>query len=293
MRVVMNEICLESYQINPFVRYVQLLDVAKLPYSYFTRPYDCRLWYVYKGSGVLYVGKNTYPISHGMLAIWHPGIRYKLESDKDDSLFLLGVNFDFTQNSNNFSYPIPPDSESQFESKKILETVVINDIPAANNCIILSNTQPVEDMLLKILHEFDTKKIYYPVIISSILRNILFYAFRKQNLALAKQNYDSDKVDKILAFIQSNYKKNITNHSISEYFNYHPNYLNKLVKQSTGSSLYQYIINYRISKAIDLLSNTSLSIGTIAIDTGFKDIYHFSKTFKQKTGLPPSKLRFI
>jgi transcriptional regulator GlxA family with amidase domain len=44
-------------------------------------------------------------------------------------------------------------------------------------------------------------------------------------------------------------------------------------------------------KAIDLLQNSSLPIGEIAVSIGFCDIAHFSKTFKQKTGLSPSAFR--
>lgn len=289
----MNKFYLESFEINPFVRYVQSFKVLRSEYPSFFQSYDCRLFYIYKGSGILYINDESYRLTHGMLVIWHPGIKYRMKSDDNNTLILLGANFDFTQNHNDISYPIPPDNELQFDSKKILEKVTINDILVANDSIILSNTQSVEDMMLKMLHEFDAKKIFYPVIISSILKNILFYAFRKYTVSSDPKNKDDDKIDEILAYIQNHYMMNITNQSIGECFNYHPNYLNKLVLQSTGKSLYQYIINYRISKAIDLLSNTSLSVNAIAIETGFKDVHHFSKIFKQKTGMPPSKLRLL
>jgi AraC-like DNA-binding protein len=36
---------------------------------------------------------------------------------------------------------------------------------------------------------------------------------------------------------------------------------------------------------------SSFSIGRIADLLGYSDIYHFSKQFKEKTGIPPSRFR--
>jgi AraC-like DNA-binding protein len=60
---------------------------------------------------------------------------------------------------------------------------------------------------------------------------------------------------------------------------------------NTGSSLHQYLLNYRISMAIELIESTYGSITDIAYQVGFKDISHFSKYFKKKTGRAPSEFR--
>ena len=50
-----------------------------------------------------------------------------------------------------------------------------------------------------------------------------------------------------------------------------------------------YILSLKIALAKNLLSVGTLPISEIAELCGFFDIYHFSKTFKNEVGIPPSK----
>ena len=58
-----------------------------------------------------------------------------------------------------------------------------------------------------------------------------------------------------------------------------------------GTSPKQYLIKFRMSKAIELLSESSLSIKDIAMVCGFTDEKYFSRAFKKIYGYPPSQLR--
>jgi AraC family transcriptional regulator len=54
---------------------------------------------------------------------------------------------------------------------------------------------------------------------------------------------------------------------------------------------YQYVISSRLQKARELMKNGALSMGEIALLTGFADISSFSKAFRKKYGQPPSFYR--
>jgi AraC-like DNA-binding protein len=58
-------------------------------------------------------------------------------------------------------------------------------------------------------------------------------------------------------------------------------------KAQTGVSPKQYQIQIRLHKAQDFLANTPKSIGEIAEILGFDSGFHFSKQFKDSTGLSP------
>jgi len=62
-------------------------------------------------------------------------------------------------------------------------------------------------------------------------------------------------------------------------------------KKTTGSSPRQYHLQIRINKAKKLLSETELSIETIADRLGFSSVYYFSRFFKNKTSLSPTAYR--
>jgi|SRR6478609_1819969 len=66
---------------------------------------------------------------------------------------------------------------------------------------------------------------------------------------------------------------------------------NEKVKNFTGFSPLNYLINIRISEAIRLLNQDVESVTTIALATGFYSSQHFSTTFKKLTGYTPSEFR--
>lgn len=63
------------------------------------------------------------------------------------------------------------------------------------------------------------------------------------------------------------------------------------MKELTGQSPKEFISDFRLKKAIMFLENTNDSIIDVATKTGFNDPVYFARTFKQKTGLTPSKYR--
>ena len=62
-------------------------------------------------------------------------------------------------------------------------------------------------------------------------------------------------------------------------------------KKYFGVSAGEYIINARLQNAAYLLHDTNLSIATIATQSGYHDIFHFSKQFKQYYRVSPCKYR--
>ena len=66
---------------------------------------------------------------------------------------------------------------------------------------------------------------------------------------------------------------------------------NEKVKNYSGFTPLNYLINIRISEAIKLLKKKDVSITDIALDTGFYSSQHFSTTFKKLTGYTPSEFR--
>ena len=63
------------------------------------------------------------------------------------------------------------------------------------------------------------------------------------------------------------------------------------VKNYTGFSPLNYLINIRISEAIKLLKRPDVHVTDIALDVGFYSSQHFATTFKKLTGYTPSDFR--
>jgi AraC-like DNA-binding protein len=70
-----------------------------------------------------------------------------------------------------------------------------------------------------------------------------------------------------------------------------PNYFGDLVKKETGSTALDYIHNKLIDEAKTRIFDPSKTINDIASDLGFKYQQHFTRLFKQRTGLTPNEYR--
>jgi AraC-like DNA-binding protein len=192
-------------------------------------------------------------------------------------------------NHNDLNYPIFPEKIHDFKQANILEKVTFFDAAIFNNPIYLRNYYTIEHLLISIKDEYHTRKKYFLTKISCMLTSLLIDIYRFSNMYKDSNRNLSNKgtIDVLIQYIHNNYNLPITNKKIGLHFNYHPNYLNKLMIQHTGTSLHQYIINYRISHAINLLKSSDNNIKEISHLAGFKDINHFSKCFKKKVGFSP------
>lgn len=54
---------------------------------------------------------------------------------------------------------------------------------------------------------------------------------------------------------------------------------------------FQWIRNRRLEKAKELLTHSGISITEVSLATGFENVSHFSKVWKQKYGVSPSAMR--
>lgn len=66
-------------------------------------------------------------------------------------------------------------------------------------------------------------------------------------------------------------------------------YLGDVFKSYTGMTPYQYYLHLKVNKAKELIERDELNIKEIAHRLGFEDQYYFSRLFKKKTGVPPSR----
>lgn len=68
-------------------------------------------------------------------------------------------------------------------------------------------------------------------------------------------------------------------------------HLAKRFRAITGFAPRQFVIRRRIRFAETLMSDTQLSLGQIAEAAGYRDVFFFSRQFKQLNGVPPASYR--
>lgn len=103
----------------------------------------------------------------------------------------------------------------------------------------------------------------------------------------------SPVIIKLLKHIETNYKDDLNLKEISESLNINSIYLGQLFQKETGILFSDYINNFRINKAKDLLVNTSLKASEIGDLVGYANKNYFYRKFKNIVGVTPSDWRKI
>lgn len=90
-------------------------------------------------------------------------------------------------------------------------------------------------------------------------------------------------------FIESQYYRTISVERMARYLNLNRSYFSKIFRQHTGKSPQQYLVDFRLQKAAELLSAQGLTPGEAARQVGYTDVFNFSRMFSRRYGVPPSR----
>lgn len=93
-----------------------------------------------------------------------------------------------------------------------------------------------------------------------------------------------------IKYIESNYQNpKLSNAALAKKCNISEVYFRKIFTETYKTTPKQFIVDMRINKAKQLLSDGILNIGAVAEKCGFSNQYHFCRLFKEKTGLTPTE----
>lgn len=77
----------------------------------------------------------------------------------------------------------------------------------------------------------------------------------------------------------------------AELLDYHPNYLWKIIKNERGITFSDYIAEYKLRRARELLTMTDMSVAEIAEKLKYTNAQNFIRFFNKMTGVTPGKYR--
>ncbi|WP_338541666.1 AraC family transcriptional regulator [Paenibacillus tundrae] len=100
-----------------------------------------------------------------------------------------------------------------------------------------------------------------------------------------------DIVDQAIRYIEEHFAESVTLDALSRALNYNVQYLSRKFKSKMGRSPIDYLIHFRMEKAILLLSETDAAVQDIACQVGYDDLFYFIRRFKKHTGLVPGQYR--
>ncbi|MEO3406327.1 helix-turn-helix transcriptional regulator [Mucilaginibacter sp. CAU 1740] len=155
------------------------------------------------------------------------------------------------------------------------------------NTIINSElAEDMRDITEIMMKEYSRHNLYRAEILKRYFKIFLIYLSR-QFEAIAqpsKQSRNTEILQSFMTLLDKNYKEHKMVSDYADHLSVTPNYLNEVVKKSTGQSAGYHIRQRVANEAKRQAAHPNNCMKKIAYDLGFCDLAHFSKFFKNTTG---------
>lgn len=135
-------------------------------------------------------------------------------------------------------------------------------------------------VLVRLIHRMETGA-QEPAFSAAAIPDAARAAFgRGQNVEQAVKDY-----------IREHMVENINVAEIAENLHFNPQHLMRVFKKKTGLSIVEYITQFRMDTAKNILRNSELPIRDIAAMVGYTDYAYFTRVFRKEVGRSPTQYR--
>ena len=225
---------------------------------------------VLEGRGRYLVGGEQYELSAGEGFLIEPEVQTFYQADQEAPWTYLWIGF------------------SGSRAKEYLRDVGLGGGRMTFRC---GHTEELKQALFRILkrntysveNEFERESFLY-FFFSVLSRGV-------EATGMKQEDTENLYIRKALEYIQNNYANGVHVAEIADYVGVSRGYLHTVFMREIGQSPRDYLINFRITRAAELLALTELPIAGVAQSCGYEDPLVFSKLFKRKTGKTPAAYR--
>lgn len=243
-----------------------------------------RIYYILEGKFDWYIDDQHHILFPGDLAIILPGQTFRGEKDILNIGTLSWIHLQVEKiDAMGMSLGI-------WSSLSKSECITIGKILSLNNMPILK-FKDAQGILLSLREELQNQEIGF-VTRTNQLIDELFISIARQS---TRQNNSQRDFPQTFMKLEQTLRQNLSHQwtveEMAALIGLGTTTFTEKVKNYTGFSPLNYLINIRISEAIKLLKRQEENVTDIALNTGFYSSQHFSTTFKKLTGYTPSEFR--
>lgn len=255
--------------------------------SFNTTSSDCiRFYYVIEGKFEWIIQQQHYILYPFDLAVILPGQTFGAEKEYLDigTLYWLHIEADKSE-------PEARELLGKWSNFSAGEVITIRKILSLNRMPVISKLREAGNVFQNIQNELFAQELGYSTRVNHLIDELFILITRQ----LTRQNNSHRDFPQTFLKLEETLRKNLSHQwtieEMAALVGLGTTAFNEKVKNFTGFSPLNYLINIRISEAIKLLKRQDINITGIALETGFYSSQHFSTTFKKLTGYTPSEFR--
>jgi AraC-like DNA-binding protein len=245
-----------------------------------------RFYYVVDGRFDWVIEEKHYILYPGDLAFILPGQSFGGEKDLLDIGAVSWMHLELDQLERNGKIAM-----GKWSSLSVHEYRPLGRILLLNNCPVLPQVKEAGQLFQNMQTEFVTQEIGYRARINQLIDELFILIGRQ----LTRQNNSRRDFPQTFLKLEQTLRENLSHQwtleEMAALVGLGSTAFSQKVKNYTGFSPLNYLINIRISEAIKLLKRPDVHVTDIALDVGFYSSQHFATTFKKLTGYTPSDFR--
>ncbi|MCQ2526163.1 MAG: AraC family transcriptional regulator [Lachnospiraceae bacterium] len=180
----------------------------------------------------------------------------------------------------------------EFDGLRVKEAIDLTEL-SVNSPVYHSHSKDLREQLMNemlyIVHHAKESSFH---LIGHLYLFLDYLTQSAKSTKLVQSSKMSDYyIKEAINYIEQNFQNNITIEDIAAVCGINRSYFGKIFRNSIGRSPQEFLMNYRMVKATELLKLTSLSIAEIGSAVGYENQLHFSRAFKTIYGISPREWR--
>ena len=271
--------------VNPMLMHCQNRNPLRVP--------ECpHILCPYNGDFIMRIGSETVPLPYGKLIIVAQNVTHTVAPAGNSGNYMLM----HCLPGQDFHDPVLDRLDASDPLKKLLLPGQADSAPLDRPYLLFdtgSNTNIVHFMACAIL-EYN-KNAAFSMEAAGSYMTLLFLELLKIQSDSHRDNDPNRAVSDDFSEMIINYiDRNIETASLpsmAEHFHFHPNYLSRLIRESTGHTFSELVQLIRLRNAATMLLRTNKSVTEIASDVGYRNSSFFYKKFHERYGCSPTEYR--
>lgn len=245
-------------------------------------------FYVYEGTCRHCVDGDERLLKMGDFCIVPPGVSHRISVQDQSIVIVMILSSEIIENT--FKNPT-------YYKDNQLSAFFLKNIHYSSGSDYLmfhtGNDHELKDIVIQMILESTNKYQEYDAILSAYFS--LFFGkllrFYESTIDFPKRDSRKDAAAyDITAYIQEHHT-DISLRKLADRYHYTPEYTSRFIKEATGQTFSEILIDARMKHAVSLLKSTNLPVSQVAYQVGYENTENFIRIFKKRYQKTPNAYR--
>ncbi len=240
------------------------------------------LYYVLSGEGIRTAGDTLQPFTTGDVALIPPSMHHQWDyapssADREGCIHYLMVAF------------APSFVQQCVETFPELRNRMINVVfPTEARTFGMESSRIIRKTLSEMNRADELERLCIMLRLLPILFTATDYAFAGNPMRIER---DVRRMQRICAYVMAHYVHPISLDEIAAEVGMNRSAFCSYFKRNKGMTFFQFVTQYRLNTACELLKHSQKSVSEICYLVGFNDFPHFIRVFTREKGMSPTQYR--